>query len=33
LEFFDTLEFEDELVNKLENWAEFENSNLKKKDK
>lgn len=32
-QFFDTLEFEDELVNKLENWTEFENSILKKKYK
>ena len=30
-QFFDTLEYDDELVDKLENWSEFEKSLLKKK--
>jgi bifunctional DNA-binding transcriptional regulator/antitoxin component of YhaV-PrlF toxin-antitoxin module len=30
-QFFDTLEYDDDLVEKLENWSEFENSLLKKK--
>jgi bifunctional DNA-binding transcriptional regulator/antitoxin component of YhaV-PrlF toxin-antitoxin module len=30
-QFFDTLEYDDELFEKLENWSEFENSLLKKK--
>lgn len=30
-QFFDTLEYDDELVDKLENWSEFENALLKKK--
>ena len=30
-QFFDKLEYDDNLVNKLENWSEFENTFLKKK--
>ncbi len=30
-QFFDTLEYDDDLIDKLENWSEFENSLLKKK--
>lgn len=30
-QFFDTLEYDDILVDKLENWFEFENAFLKKK--
>ena len=30
-QFFDTLEYDDDLVDKLENWSEFENYFLKKK--
>jgi bifunctional DNA-binding transcriptional regulator/antitoxin component of YhaV-PrlF toxin-antitoxin module len=30
-QFFDTLEYDDDLVDKLENWSEFEKSLLKKK--
>lgn len=30
-QFFDTLEFDDDLIDKLENWSEFENSLLKDK--
>ena len=30
-QFFDTLEYDDDLVDKLDNWSEFEKSLLKKK--
>lgn len=30
-QFFDKLEYDDNLVDKLENWSEFENTFLKKK--
>ena len=30
-QFFDTLEYDDDLVDKLENWSEFEKSLLKKR--
>jgi len=30
-QFFDTLEYDDDLVDKLEYWSEFENALLKKK--
>ncbi len=30
-QFFDKLEYDDNLVDKLENWSEFENAFLKKK--
>jgi len=30
-QFFDTLEFADDLVDKLENWSDFEKAVLKKK--
>ncbi len=30
-QFFDTLKFSDNLVDKLENWSEFENTILKKR--
>jgi len=30
-QFFDKLEYDDNLVDKLENWSEFENTVLKKK--
>jgi len=30
-QFFDTLEFDDDLVEKLENWSDFENAYLKSK--
>ncbi len=30
-QFFDKLEYDDDLIDKLENWSEFENSLLKKK--
>ncbi|MHA1300477.1 MAG: AbrB/MazE/SpoVT family DNA-binding domain-containing protein [Candidatus Helarchaeota archaeon] len=29
--FFDTLEYGDDLIDKLENWSDFENTILKKK--
>lgn len=32
-QFFDTLEYDDELVEKLENWSEFENSIFKNRYK
>ncbi|TFG12013.1 MAG: AbrB/MazE/SpoVT family DNA-binding domain-containing protein [Promethearchaeota archaeon] len=30
-QFFDTLEFDDDLIDKLEDWSEFENALLKKR--
>ena len=30
-QFFDTLEYDDDLVDKLENWSDFEKAVLKKK--
>lgn len=30
-QFFDKLEYDDDFIDKLENWSEFENSLLKKK--
>ncbi len=30
-QFFDTLEYDEELIDKLENWSEFEKALLKKK--
>ena len=30
-QFFDSLGYDDDLVDKLENWSDFENTNLKKK--
>jgi len=30
-QFFDSLEYDDDLIDKLENWSVFEKTNLKKK--